>query len=241
MKRIFYVYAYIDPDTLSIFYIGKGHGDRYKSHLYPSQLKRRTHKNHKIQKILSEGKTPIIEFISSNLMEKDAFELEIEAIRIHGRVDDGTGTLLNHTSGGEGMTGWTDERREKYSLSRKDKINARDRQGNVLIIERDDPRWLNGELQGMNKGYSSNVNGKLSGYVQAKDVDGNVFRVKQDDPRWISGELIGINKGIPAHPNTVAAAKARKGLPGKPKSEEHKQKLREAALRRAASKDQLPL
>jgi len=56
----------------------------------------------------------------------------------------------------------------------------------------------------------------------AKDNDGTAFRVRSDNPRWMSGELVGFNKNTPAHPNTVAAAKNRKGIA---KTKEHCQKV----------------
>jgi len=70
--------------------------------------------------------------------------------------------------------------------------------------------------------YSSNINGKLDGYIIAKNPNtGEVFKVKPNDERWLSGVLVGINKGKPASENTIKAAKARKGIP---KSKEHNKK-----------------
>lgn len=52
------------------------------------------------------------------------------------------------------------------------------------------------------------------GAIAAKDVITGVgCRVSADDPRWISGELVGVNKNKPAHPNTISAARAKKGVP----------------------------
>lgn len=74
--------------------------------------------------------------------------------------------------------------------------------------------------------YSSNVNGKLSGYIQAKNPNTNeYFRVKSDDARWVSGQLVGINKGVAAHVNTINSAKSRKGIP---KCKDHNRKNSEA-------------
>lgn len=71
--------------------------------------------------------------------------------------------------------------------------------------------------------YSSNGNGQLDGYIQAKDpITGLFYRVKSDDPRWVSGQLIGAMKGTKAHANTIAAAKARHGIP---KSKDHAAKV----------------
>lgn len=59
-----------------------------------------------------------------------------------------------------------------------------DKNGNYFRVNKNDPRYLSGELV-------SNIKGTLI----IKDKDGNKFVVKCDDPRYLSGELVHHSKG----------------------------------------------
>ena len=61
--------------------------------------------------------TSNIVLLETNLMEEDAFRLEVELIAKHGRKDLGTGILHNRTDGGQGGAGqiFTEEHRSKIS------------------------------------------------------------------------------------------------------------------------------
>jgi len=114
----FYVYVYLDPRKsgeyvygdfkfgYEPFYVGKGYGRRYKRHLSKSNYnKSKTYKNNRI-KFLKENNFNIeIVKVKENLLESEAFNLEIELIKRIGRFDLGVGPLCNHTDGGEGSTG----------------------------------------------------------------------------------------------------------------------------------------
>ncbi len=67
---------------------------------------------------------------------------------------------------------------------RSDMITVKDIDGNTMSIFNDDPRWLSGELVGVQ-----------SGKVTVKDKDGNTLCVSCDDPRIASGELKSIHLG----------------------------------------------
>lgn len=122
---MFYVYTYTDPETNEVFYVGKGHGDRDRFHL----LNRKNHYNKglgdRIQAIVDSNLFPIITRVEESLSEQDAYALERELIREHGRMDLSTGTLYNRTPGGEGYgktgSSWSDElkqhRRAQYASS----------------------------------------------------------------------------------------------------------------------------
>jgi len=96
----FYTYAYMGDDGIP-YYIGKGKNDRaYQDH----------------------GLVPVpppdrILILKRNLEEEDAFRHEIYMIDVFGRLDLGTGSLMNRTFGGEGGSGAirTPDQRETYS------------------------------------------------------------------------------------------------------------------------------
>jgi hypothetical protein len=73
---------------------------------------------------------------------------------------------------------------KEFSKFIKNKISVKDKDGNTFQVDKNDPRYLSGELVGVNKGK-----------VIVKDKDGNKFRVDKDDPRYLSGELVGHSKG----------------------------------------------
>ena len=66
----------------------------------------------------------------------------------------------------------------------RDHVIVKDKNGNLISIHKNDPRYLSGELISMNK----NI-------VVVKDKDGNIFRVDKNDPRYLSGELVSASKG----------------------------------------------
>ena len=102
----FYVYSYLRKNTLTPYYIGKGHGERAWS------------KDHSI--LVPTEKNRIL-MIETNLTELGAFAIERRLIRWYGRKDLGTGCLHNKTDGGEGASGFSIEARQKMSAARKGK------------------------------------------------------------------------------------------------------------------------
>lgn len=98
--RQFYAYLYTDPRDGSAFYVGKGHGFRARKHLWkgPSGPVR-----DRIAAIRACGLEPALTVVEC-ADEAEAFRLERTLIDALGRVDLGTGTLLNRTAGGQGSS-----------------------------------------------------------------------------------------------------------------------------------------
>lgn len=135
----YYVYIYLDTRkpgqyvfgdynfTHEPIYIGKGKDYRMQEHLYNIARNKKAHFPNVLRKIKSEGFEPIRYKLFENLEQDKAFELEIELIKLIGRKDLQTGTLLNFTDGGSGGVGgnvtgkkWTPEQREKIMAIRKE-------------------------------------------------------------------------------------------------------------------------
>jgi hypothetical protein len=120
IENIFYVYVLMDTRRVGPFkysdyefshepyYIGKGSGNRRFDHL---KYAKRHHKlpglkDKRTRDIIRETLSdPIIRVFASDMVESAAFDAEINLISVIGRVDCGTGPLLNQTSGGDGGSG----------------------------------------------------------------------------------------------------------------------------------------
>lgn len=111
----FYVYVHRKKSDNSIFYVGKGHGDRAYAH----------GRNEFWENIVKKhGYT--VEILVTDLLESRAFELERRLIKTLGRRCVGSGLLVNLSEGGEGNLGYryTDIQREYASKVSKE-INSR--------------------------------------------------------------------------------------------------------------------
>ena len=62
-------------------------------------------------------------------------------------------------------------------------VTVKNSNGEIFHVTKDDPRYLSGELVGIN-----------SGMVNVKNSNGEIFHVTKDDPRYLSGELVGVCK-----------------------------------------------
>jgi hypothetical protein len=109
---------YVDEDNMP-FYVGKGCGGRYRD------MSGRKHNKHLYNKITQQRRLKghvvnFTKFISTNLSEQQALDLEIKLIKEYGRLDIGTGILLNATEGGDGV--FSGKPHSSKAMHKKDEI-----------------------------------------------------------------------------------------------------------------------
>lgn len=109
-----YVYIHKTATTGEVFYVGKGTKFTGKGYARGFEIKRRS----KFWESVASKYGVVVEIVSDFDDEVRAFDLERELISIHGRRDIGTGTLVNMTNGGEGMSG---HRQSKETIEKKRK------------------------------------------------------------------------------------------------------------------------
>jgi len=115
-----------------------------------------------------------------------------------------------------------------------DIISAKDKAGNKLLVHKDDPRWLNGELVGVRKGLkeSSEKKKQKSEAIKGRvwvHKNGSCIRIWKEQIKdhllngWVQGRII--NHRRPHSQETKD--KISKSNMGKQASEQHRQKARE--------------
>lgn len=167
----YYVYTYSIDDV--VFYVGKGQGNRYRTHLYAAfNAQDRRYNSHfyrKIRKLTRQGREAeiMVKKAASFKQERDALEHERHLITLYKRIGD-EGTLCNVTLGGEGTSGYnhTEETKERiavFSRNRQHTPEAKDKIRKSAIRQHQDP---------LAKINSPETKKKLS-----------VARKKQPDPR----------------------------------------------------------
>ena len=130
----FYVYLYLNPakpdhycyeNNSYLFkpiYIGKGKNRRYLDHLRNIEKHTNYDFKHVLKEILNEGFTK--QDIENHILiiycnsEQEAFDLEIRLIKEIGRKNLSLGPLVNWTDGGEGMSVWSEQSKEKIRGSK---------------------------------------------------------------------------------------------------------------------------
>jgi hypothetical protein len=111
--KMAYVYRHIRLDKNAPFYIGLGTDDKHK------RAFEKTRRSSFWKRVASKGYE--VEILMDGLTKEQAAEKEIEFISLYGRIDNGTGCLVNMTDGGDGTIGkvFTPEYRAKLSVKAK--------------------------------------------------------------------------------------------------------------------------
>lgn len=133
MENVGYLYRHIRLDTNEVFYVGISLDNRKNKFI-------RAYNSHKRSKFWRNivSKTDFeVEIMQCNLPKTILFNKEREFIKLYGRKDLGSGTLVNMTDGGEGTCGHKIYHRKmneaqrlsmigrKFSQETKDKISKR--------------------------------------------------------------------------------------------------------------------
>jgi len=162
---MYYIYAYIDPNTDLPFYIGKGRGDRKFKHLRETiETTDNVDKHLKIRNLCAAGNEPrIVELESDIDDERLAYNREEYYILRYGRkgIDSG-GILANKVLRGEPPTPvWDEQRKQAHSDFNKAYWTAERRAEHSKH-----PRW---DFK------------QTSGTVSVTDVDGNSSRIPKTE------------------------------------------------------------
>lgn len=92
-KLGFYVYLYIDPRDESVFYVGKGKGERVLAHLKdPAECE----KVERIAELRTLGMEPRMDILRYGLTHEEALHVEAAAIELLG-IDNLTNRVLGHS------------------------------------------------------------------------------------------------------------------------------------------------
>ena len=120
MENNYVVYIHRKLNDGTPFYVGAGSKKR------PFIVKQRP--NDWFEIVESVGYS--VEIYQENLSIEECFKLEIELISLFGRIDIGTGCLINKTNGGKKVFGLSNEildvRNKKMSISAKGKPKSKE-------------------------------------------------------------------------------------------------------------------
>jgi hypothetical protein len=165
MSKIYYVYQLIDPINNQPFYVGKGKGDRARSHLTPNKKTNNPRKDNKINEIRNLGYEPLVKYLFENLTSEDAYTKEEELIRTLGRVGyDDFGVLTNIKTDAKPPSQkgrkriFTEEHKRKLSEKLKGKVKT-------------SPPW--------NKGLTKETDERIKEGAKNRSITGNNHQIGQ--------------------------------------------------------------
>lgn len=203
-----YVYRHIRLDKNEPFYIGISKSDdNYKRAT-------KTHGRNKLWQNIINKTGYEIEILKDSISFSEAIVTEVEFIKLYGRIDLGTGTLSNHTSGGEGIKDISEDLRRKLSLSHigykpteetRKKLSAASKLKGISketrekmaakLRGRKQPEWQRKILSEAAKGkktiwnykpiYQFNFDGILIGEFENMKIASEVLKVQQSNIRKV--------------------------------------------------------
>ena len=194
------LYRHIRLDTGQPFYIGIG---KNLARAY-QQYKRTSYWKRIIEKYNYE-----VEILFNDLTYEEACEKEKEFIKLYGRIDNGTGILVNLTDGGEGSVGF------KHSKETLIKIGEQSK-GRIKTPEQIE-KWRNN----MNFNKSPEVIEKIRQSLIGKE---HTEKRKENQRKAKLGKKL-------SEETKKKLSDYWKGKKKGPFSEEHKQKLSEARIK----------
>lgn len=188
----FYVYRHIRKDTNSIFYVGKGNGNRCKRH---------NGRNRYWKSIVQKANGFDVEFIVKDIDEELAFLVEQEAIDAYKRFGF---SLANISAGGEGTSGMKHTQEAKDKVSKANKGKKKTEQQKKLISIQSTGRKHSEET----KAYLSaiNKNRVLTEEQKQKIIDAHKGRkLTEETKQKISKKHLALNKTMSAeHRKTIS-------------------------------------
>lgn len=169
-KKVYYVYGLIDPRNDQYFYIGKGKGKRFSSHLKPKRRDFNTAKLDKIKEIQEANLEVRIEILFPNLDEETAFELERIIIYKLGREVFNEGILTNLNPGGKwkpkDSVFYDENYRPSFDLSKLDFV-SQEKFNEIPTISKFD--YLNTSITKQSI-YQYNSDGKFENEITLNDL-----------------------------------------------------------------------
>jgi hypothetical protein len=223
MRGKFYVYEHWRPDRDECFYVGKGHGAR------ANDMRRGRNRFHKfIQLKLSRlGYLVEVRLIAQGLTEEEAFTIEVERIAMwHADGAD----LANLTDGGEGSSGLrhTEEQKRAVSAKLTGRIASAEACAKLSAAAMGNQRGLGTKKSPeaiertasahRGKPKSAEHRAKISAAKRAQNLAGRHHHSSETIERIRARQI-----GVPKSEQTRARMR-------KPKSDAHKEKLRQANL-----------
>jgi hypothetical protein len=237
-----FIYALADPRTFSIRYVGKSTNPtrRFRQHLAD---KTDSYKSRWVWSLAKLGLSPVLvvlEKVRGDWQERERFWIRLLST---------TGNrLTNLTSGGEGLHDPSDSTRQKIGRIRREQWQDEKQREKLMAVIRSPGRRaaISVALKGKRKTAEhvaklpQNQIGSTRSAEQRKKISaalmGNTYRRGKKASPETRERIAAASRGR-KYPNrrpwTEAERLARSiTQKGKPKSEEHKEKLRQAALRR---------
>lgn len=204
-RRDFYVYVIFRPDGTPC-YVGKGRRDRWKAHVKRA-------KNRHLSAIYAnaDGNLPAVK-IRENLIETDALATEIAVIAAIGRECRG-GTLVNQTDGGDGTSGYNEPKSASHRAAISAALSGRkltEEQRKSISAASKGRKLTEHHKNALLRANTGRKRGALSDVVKGKISAANTGRKMSVESRKLM---------------SLAGA-------GRPKTEGHKAKIRQANLGR---------